>query len=252
MQTFQLQDKGVSLSGMFTTGDVPVLLIHGFGSTANINWVGTNWVSHLASQGKRVIAFDNRGHGASQKFYHVEDYTPNVMAKDALKVLDHFGLPSAHVIGYSMGARIGAFLALEHPDRVKSLVLGGIGLGLLSNFLMPDSIQAGLEANSIDDISDPTALMFRKFAENNNQDLKALAACIKGSRKNLSKHQIQNLHIPTLVAVGTRDTIAGDGEALADMLPQGQFAPIPNREHNPAVGDKTFKSAVDLFYNSLA
>ena len=97
----------------------PVLLIHGFASSHAVNWVNTLWVKTLTGAGYRVIAFDNRGHGRSDKLYDPAAYHSSIMAEDGRRLLDHLGLERADVMGYSMGGRITAHLALQHPDRVR-------------------------------------------------------------------------------------------------------------------------------------
>ena len=109
----------------------PVLLIHGFASTAFVNWVSPGWIKTLTGAGFRAIAFDHRGHGASTKSYDPAAYVPAAMAGDAAALLDHLGLERAHVMGYSMGARVAAFLALQEPARVATLVFGGLGIGMV-------------------------------------------------------------------------------------------------------------------------
>src|SRR5262245_8258961 len=89
----------------------PVLLVHGFASTKEVNWIYPGWVGTLTGAGFRVIALDNRGHGQSSKLYDPAAYHTSTMAEDARALLDHLGIPRADVIGYSMGARITAFLA---------------------------------------------------------------------------------------------------------------------------------------------
>src|SRR4051794_1072218 len=103
----------------------PVLLIHGFGSNHAVNWVNTLWVKTLTHAGYRAIALDNRGHGQSDKLYDPAAYTPTVMAEDARRLLDYLGIDRADVMGYSMGARVAATLVLNHPERVRSLLIGG-------------------------------------------------------------------------------------------------------------------------------
>ena len=112
-------------------GKAPVLLIHGFASNVATNWVSANWIDTLQRQGYRVVAMDNRGHGSSGKLYEVSDYGSPIMAEDARRLLDHLKIEKAHVIGYSMGARISAFLALAHPERIQSLVFGGLGINMV-------------------------------------------------------------------------------------------------------------------------
>src|SRR3954452_3143583 len=91
------------------TGE-PVLLIHGFASNARVNWADTGWVDALVRAGFEAITFDNRGHGKSGTPYDPAAYEPAIMAEDACRLLDRLSITRAHAIGYSMGARIGAFL----------------------------------------------------------------------------------------------------------------------------------------------
>lgn len=222
----------------------PVLLIHGFASNKEINWVGPSWFKTLTEAGYRVIAFDHRGHGASQKLHDPALYHTRLMAEDAARLLDHLGVDRADVIGYSMGARVGAQMALYFPSHVRSLVLGGLGIHLVEGVGLPQSIADAMEAPSVDDVPDAMGKMFRAFADANKQDLKALAACIRGSRQELTRDEVGRIHQPALVAVGTRDKVAGDAHALAALLPNAAALDIPNRDHNPAVGDKVFKQGV--------
>src|SRR5262245_55988189 len=105
----------------------PSLLIPGFTFNVMTNWIDPGWMSTLAASGRRVIAFDNRGHGQSEKLYEPERYGAPVMAEDARRLLDHLGIERADVMGYSMGARISTFLMLKHPDRLRSVILAGLG-----------------------------------------------------------------------------------------------------------------------------
>ncbi|WP_341992546.1 alpha/beta hydrolase [Azorhizobium sp. AG788] len=235
---------GLELSYLDEGAGEPVLLIHGFGSSKEINWVYPGWVKTLTEAGRRVVAFDHRGHGASAKLYDPALYHTRLMAKDAKTLLDTLGLPRADVIGYSMGARVTAQLAITEPATVRTAVLGGLGIHLVDGVGLPQTIADALEADSLDDVTDPMGRMFRAFADTNKGDRKALAACIRGSRQSLSRDEVASIQQPVMVAVGTRDLIAGDPRPLAELLPHGQVLDIPNRDHNPAVGDKVFKSGV--------
>ncbi|MCW6507235.1 alpha/beta fold hydrolase [Lichenifustis flavocetrariae] len=220
----------------------PILLIHGFASNHTINWVNTNWLATLTGAGRRVIAIDNRGHGLSDKPRRPEDYHVDRMARDAEALLDHLGLDRVDVMGYSMGARIAAFLALRAKARIRSVILGGLGIHLVDGSGLPQSIAEAMEAPSLDDVTEPMPRMFRRFAEATGSDLQALAACIRGTRQSLGPSDLAEILCPVLVAVGTADPIAGDPYALAELLPQGRVLDIPGRDHNLAVGDKAFKA----------
>jgi pimeloyl-ACP methyl ester carboxylesterase len=225
------------------TGD-PVLLIHGFASSALVNWVHPGWLKTLGDAGYRVIAIDNRGHGSSDKPRDPEAYRPWVMAEDAAALLDHLRIPEAHVMGYSMGARISVFLALNHPDRVRSLVLGGLGSGMTEGVGEWDPIADALTAPSLEDVSHERGRMFRAFAEQTKSDREALAACIRGSRDLVTKQDMGRIEAPTLIGVGTKDDIAGSPQELAAVMQHATPLDIPGRDHMLAVGDRVFKKAV--------
>ena len=109
----------------------PILLVHGFASSKNVNWVYPTWVSELKKNGRRVIALDNRGHGDSAKLYDAEEYHIGIMAGDVTALMDHLEIARADVMGYSLGGRMTAWLAHRAPQRLRSAILGGIGMGLI-------------------------------------------------------------------------------------------------------------------------
>ncbi|MHB2264918.1 alpha/beta fold hydrolase [Aliihoeflea sp. PC F10.4] len=220
----------------------PILLIHGFASTYRINWVQPGWIQTLSRAGYRVIAFDHRGHGETTKSYDTSVYTPAAMASDAVALLDHLGIARAHVFGYSMGARVSAFMALEYPDRIASLIFGGLGMGMVDGVGDWDPIAEALRASSLDDVSHPRGRMFRAFADQTKSDREALAACIATSRQELSEADMGKIEQPTLVAVGTTDDIAGDAHKLAHLMPHATAFDIIGRDHMLSVGDRTFKA----------
>jgi pimeloyl-ACP methyl ester carboxylesterase len=242
VQSFQ--SNGVRIAYMDEgDGDV-VLLIHGFASTVRFNWIEPGWVRLLERHGYRVVALDNRGHGASQKLYDLSAYGGSLMAEDARRLLDPLGIPRADVMGYSMGARITALLALAHPQRVRSAVLAGLGGNMIRPMVGTEAIAQALEAASIDTVVDSAARVFRAFADKTGSDVLALAACIRAARDPLSAQMLAKLACPVLVAVGTQDVIAGSAEELAALIPGAQALPIPRRDHMLAVGDRVFKDGV--------
>jgi pimeloyl-ACP methyl ester carboxylesterase len=227
----------------------PIVLVHGFASTKEVNWVNPGWVATLTGAGRRAIALDHRGHGASSKLYEPAAYHSATMAEDVRALLDHLSIERADVMGYSMGARIAAVLAVNHPLRVRSLVLGGLGFRLVEGVGLSETIAEALKARSLADVRDPTGRMFRSFAEQTKSDLQALAACMRGSRQTLSREQVASIRVPVLVAVGTNDKVAGSAQKLAALIPGARALDIPNRDHMPAVGDKVFKAGVLGFLN---
>lgn len=225
----------------------PILLIHGFASNIATNWVTTGWVDVLKRAGHRVVAIDNRGHGASAKLYDQAEYGAPVMAEDARHLLDHLSIPQAHIMGFSMGARISAFLALAHPARVRSLVFGGLGINMIRGLAGTGPIARALEAESLDEVTNATARTFRIFAEQTRSDLKALAACIRSARAPISADMVSLIRAPVLVAVGSDDVVGGSPEELAALIPGARAFLIEGRDHMKSVGDKRYKDAVVRF-----
>jgi pimeloyl-ACP methyl ester carboxylesterase len=250
MQHFSSVGVDIAFLDFQPTGedrDQIIMLVHGFGSTHAVNWVNTLWVKALTHAGYRVVAHDNRGHGESEKLRDPAAYDSALMADDVVRLMDYLGIAAAHVMGYSMGARISAHVALQAPERVKGLALGGLGIHLVEGMGLPLGIADAMEAPSLASLTDPMQRMFRAFADANKADLAALAACIRGSRQTLSAQDVGRIMAPTLVSVGTNDPIVGAPQPLAALLPHGEAFDIQGRDHNLAVGDRSHKEAVLAF-----
>ena len=222
----------------------PIVLVHGFASSKNVNWVYPAWVSELRKNGRRVIAFDNRGHGESGKLYEAADYEIGIMAGDISALMDHLKIERADVMGYSLGARMTAALALHQPPRLRSVILGGIGMAMIEGGGPGENVAAALEAPSLEDVTDPVGRTFRAFADQTRSDRRALAACLRGSRRLMTADEAAGIGVPVLIAVGTTDEIAGSAAALGKIIPDAEVLDIPNRDHMRAVGDKVYKAGV--------
>jgi len=242
MKTFN--SNGVEIAyAVEGTGD-PILLIHGFASNAAVNWESTRWIQFLTDNGFQTIAFDNRGHGHSAKLYDPEDYTGPVMAEDAFRLIEHLGLSKADVMGYSMGARLAAFLSLAHPERIRSAIFAGLGANMIQGVGAPEPIAQALLTDEPASITDENARAFRIFADQTKGDRRALAACIMASRDRIPGSDLAQLKAPVLVAVGTEDRIAGPAGPLAAVIPGAKTLDIQGRDHMKAVGDRAYKDGV--------
>ncbi len=238
--TFSYLDEG---SG------APVVLVHGFASSAQVNWLDTGWVDWLVKAGYRAIALDNRGHGGSVKLHSPEDYRLEKMAGDVGALLDHLGLEKVRALGYSMGARILLQFAIDHSGRLEKLVLGGIGGAMVKAGLDRERIATALLSPSVESIDDPVGRSYRLFAEQTRSDREALAACIRGYGRALAPSEATRIATPTLIAVGSKDAVAGSPAELAAMIPDAEVLDIPNRDHMRATGDKVFKEGVATFFS---
>ena len=225
----------------------PIVLVHGFASTKNVNWVYPTWVSELKRGGRRVVALDNRGHGESGKLYDPAQYTIPIMAGDVVALMDHLDIARADVMGYSLGSRMTAQLALSVPERLRSAIFGGIGMAMIEGGGPGENVAEALEAPSLDEVADPVGRTFRAFADQTRSDRLALAACMRGSRGLLCRNDAARISVPVLIAVGTSDEIAGSARELGEIIPDAEVLDIPNRDHMRAVGDKVYKAGVADF-----
>lgn len=226
----------------------PILLVHGYASDYELNWVGSRWQESLTENGFRVVGLDLRGHGHSEKPHYTAAYSLRAMAGDALLLLDHLGLRRVDLLGYSMGARIGLLLCHDHPERFGHAVLAGIGLrqGTSANPAKAQLIARRMRGDET--VDDPEAVMFYNFARARPiNDLEALACCILGDHAALRADQLAAITTPVDVIAGDQDVIARDAPELAARLPHGRYDPIPGRTHNNAVPARDFKMAAIPF-----
>ena len=218
----------------------PILLVHGFASDYRLNWVGTRWQETLTSAGFRVIGLDCRGHGHSDKPHDESAYAVDFMAGDLVRLLDHLNVQAAAYLGYSMGARIGLEVVLDHPDRITRAVLGG--LGAAGAIDQAEQIANAFRIGAPTD--NPVAQTFYRFASARPEnDLLALAACISGLKPERNPERLARIRTPILIVVGDRDDIARGAPDLVEMIPSARLVTIPSRDHMSTVPAREFKPA---------
>jgi pimeloyl-ACP methyl ester carboxylesterase len=248
MVMHKFNSAGVEIAFSDEGEGAPVLLIHGFASNGRVNWQATGWVKTLVEAGYRVVAIDNRGHGESEKLYDPARYSASVMADDAARLLDHLGISAAFVMGYSMGARIAAFLTMQKPEKVARVVFAGLAERMVLGVPGAEAIADGLLAENPKDVTDPGARSFRMFATQTRSDLKALSACMRSSRVRIKPEALGFIRCPVLVVAGELDDIAGPVQPLVDLIPGAKGVVLPERNHMNAVGDNGYKKAVLAFF----
>ena len=140
------QSDGVEIAYLDEgTGD-PILLVHGFASNIATNWGDPGWIRHLVRDGRRVVAIDNRGHGASARLHDPAAYGAPIMAEDCRRLLDHLSIATADVMGYSLGGGVAWQIAIRHPDVVRRLVT--ISAAVKRSGLYPEVIAAMAGVNA--------------------------------------------------------------------------------------------------------
>ncbi len=225
-----------------------IVLVHGFATNRDENWRRLGWYGAFERKGRRTVALDLRGHGQSDKPHDPAAYGRAGMAGDIVALMDHLELGYVDLMGYSMGAHLALAVALDQPQRVANLVLGGVGARMLNNADSP--FGAGMtmaQALRLDDasmITEPTLRGFRQFADNQGEDRLALAACSERRGEPVDSGRLERLAMPVLVVAGSRDDIAGDPRALAEAIPGAHCVALPGCDHFSAIPHALYKAAV--------
>ncbi len=245
MPTFATND--IRLAYEVAGDGPPIILLHGFASSAKRNWKEPSWFDTLIGAGRQIIAPDFRGHGGSDKPHDSAHYSADAMTSDIVRLLDHLGHARVDLMGYSMGGRIAAALVVGHPERFNCAVLAGVGAGLIGERLESETIAKALEMEDRRQIVGLTERAFRSFAEAGGNDLAALAACMRGLRRVVGGEQLRTIRIPVLIVVGERDELVGDPRPLADRIDGATLVRIPGKDHLTTVGSRLYKDAVLRF-----
>ena len=224
----------------------PVLLVHGFASSGLLNWRNSGWVRDLLKAGHRVIAIDQRGHGASSKPHSPDAYTMELLVADVRQVLDTFMLDDVEFIGYSLGARVGWRSALTMPERIRRLILGGIPDGDPLTRFQVDQARAHIADGT--PIADRlTATYVNMAAAIPDNDLTALVSLVEGMRGGPQPDPANPPTQAALFATGSDDPILEASRSLAAATPLGSFYEIPGRGHFNAPTARGFRDAAMEF-----
>jgi pimeloyl-ACP methyl ester carboxylesterase len=228
--------------------DPTVVVVHGFASNTRDNWVSTGWVRDLRRAGYRVLAIDQRGHGASDKPHEPGQYDLRLLASDVEAVLDTYLVDTARYVGYSLGARVGWEVAQDFASRIERVVLGGVPDGIpLARLDLP---QARAYVEDGTPVTDAVTQNYIRLTERvAGNDLRALLAIAEGMRMSgtVDPDPSRAPGQPILFATGSEDAIIEGSRALASASPQGRFVEIPGRHHFNAPGSRFFREAAIEF-----
>ena len=228
---------GVRIGYEVFPGDRPILLVHGFASTASETWGATGWVKFLTDAGRGVIAPDLRGHGRSDAPQEAADYVPRQMAADLVAVLDDLGLDQVDVIAYSLGSRVAAALTRLAPERVRRVVLGGAGPTEFFTTWDPAAVTRFVDAGEVP--ADPTIAALLGAGLNGGADRGALLACVQGMTG--SELDVP-AGIPRLYVAGSADPIPAGVAELARRV-DAEYIELAGYAHLNAIGAREFKQA---------
>jgi pimeloyl-ACP methyl ester carboxylesterase len=203
----------------------PIILLHGFPLSFQLNWVGTNWVEPLLPV-RRVVGLDCRGFGDSEKPHDPQAYGVGAMGDDVLRLMDHLGIENADLLGYSMGAMISAHLLFNHRERFTSVILSGAG-----DLFHPDreSRCAGPSTfcwlRTLADHTDPFGKVFRAIADGiPNNDRRALAAYCSALVRTRPACRFRRRRHPRPLCQRADDTEAGSPAAMAAATPGSSWS----------------------------
>ncbi len=241
MSRFARRLDGVRVAFNVTSGDRPVLLVHGFAANASATWEKTGWVQALSQAGRATITPDLRGHGQSDKPTRAPDYTSRQVAADLVAVLDELQLERVDVIGYSMGCRVVAALARLVPERLHRLVLGGAGPIELFDSWNLEQVSRYVHDGTVP--ADPTIAAVLGPALAEGGDAAALLACVAGFAGS-------TLEVPTglpqlFVGGGADAIVAGVSELAAAR--GAEYLELPGRTHHNTLTSSEFKRAALAF-----
>ena len=197
MATFER--SGVTIHYVVEGRGPVITLVHGFASSLHGNWRAPGIIEALVSAGRQVVALDCRGHGKSSKPHDPQSYAGAAMTEDVIALLDHLALAQVDLMGYSMGGWIAASLLVNHPGRFRSVILSGVGDGLLAGGLpraRSEAIANALDARDASAASGASARAFRAFAEQQKNDLAALAAMQRATRHEMDPARLGRVDKP--------------------------------------------------------
>ena len=222
----------------------PVLLLHGLFSNADTNWIRFGHAAAIAAEGFRLILPDLRAHGRSGKPHDAAFYPRDILAQDGLALIEHLGLTSYDLGGYSLGARTAARMVILGA-KARRLIISGMGLkGLLNTGGRAAHFKDILTGLGTHERGSPEwmAEAFLKTTKGDPQALLPLLDSFVDSRE----EDVRGITVPTLVLAGAEDQDNGPAEELAELLPSARFAEMPGN-HMSSVTNPEFGRAIADF-----
>jgi pimeloyl-ACP methyl ester carboxylesterase len=262
-ETGQFFDSnGVQIHYLDIGSGEPVVLMHGINGSYERNWVDTGVVDGLVKAGYRVLALDGRAHGQSGAPRDPAMYGPE-MSLDIARLLDHVGIEQAHIVGYSMGAGIVGKLREMHPERFKSMCIGG-GAGY--NRTEGASPTAIALAESLERGEGFMPMYRRLYPTWSEDDLRArsdrmltlipdplaTAALLRGGNRSASEESLKTNTVPTLAIVGSIDPAKARVDELVGVMPNLEVVVIPDADHQAAYRRPEYISNLIRFLDAHA
>jgi len=230
-QHFRAAD-GVALAWHELGEGRPVVLLHGLFSDAQTNWIRFGHAAEIAGRGFRLIMPDLRAHGESGKPHDPAFYPPDILADDGLALIAHLSLEAYDLGGYSLGARALVRMVAKGA-RPSRLIISGMGLrGLRSTGDRAEHFKTILTGLGTHERGSPE-WMAEAFLKTTGGDPEALLPLLD-SFVDTSEEMLRSISMPTLVLSGAEDDDNGSPQALAALLPKGEYVAVPGN-HMSAV-----------------
>lgn len=255
VQDQYFESAGVPIRFVDVGKGSPVVLIHLYMSSGEI-WMR---IGVMPSEQFRFIAIDCRGHGRSGKPHDTASYGTK-MVVDLVNLLDLLEIKKAHFVGYSIGAEIALKLATLHPDRVRSLFIGGSGWSGEHEYEMYKQVADSLEkSGSFGPLirGMQTGVTDEKIAEQiasademlQGQDVAALAAVARAMNDiiNVSRDELSNIQVPVFGIAGEKDPERRNLEKMKGVVPDFTMKILVGRGHEDAILDPQYKSSIMRF-----
>ncbi|MBD8044332.1 alpha/beta fold hydrolase [Arthrobacter sp. Sa2BUA2] len=233
----------------------PILLLHGFASSTEMNWQSTGWIPALTEAGRRVIAADLPGHGRSPAPADRDSCRPSSIRAGLLQLLIANGVrplvdgdesSGVDVAGYSLGSRLAWELGAEAPGYVHRMVLGGPGTGdPLADFDLAAARESLAGGAPLPDPVSADLLRMATLVPSN--DLEALFTLIEAIKQEPFQPAAAVPAMPLLLVAGDKDTLAVTAPRLAELSGRADLLLLPGRSHANAVTSRAFKTAAVEF-----
>ena len=226
----QVRARAASMPGMSDPAASPalppVILVHGFASSSEHNWVRSGWRDALESRGHRVVLMDLPGHG--------RNVSPGGGLAAASQLIELAGsFPEVDLVGFSAGARVCALAAASGQVPVRRLVLAGLGDSSLGDSSLAGGDRGPDAAISLTgplDDGDIRGRLFRRMAASAGNDPRALEGFLAAPAGDLTAGVLARITSPTLVIIGERDHL-GPASQLIASLPDSRLVTLPRIDH---------------------
>ena len=221
----------------------PIVLLHGFFSDADTNWIKYGHAALLADAGFRVIMPDFRAHGKSGKPHDAVNYPTDVLADDQFALIDHLGLTDFDLGGYSLGGRTVARM-LARGCRPRRAIISGMGLQGLTATATRKAHFRNVLTNIGQHERGSAEWMAEAFLKTSGGDPVALNLLLD-SFVDTAAEDIASFDVPVAVICGKEDDDNGSAEALADTLLHGRLITVPGNHMGAVVKPDLGQAIVD-------